>query len=173
MGSLDKYNANDVDNLTKFFEMEGARQKSVVKETMEYVKEEKLDWSEVCSSLPEGWKFCKGEGIKEHFLSPDNFQFTSRTESLKHMVSTKFYSEQQINEMREHLESEGWMKHSDLPHNWLFKENRSDSIMLITPEGEVLESMKTGLDVIKNIYDEVDVTKMKKFIRQQSSYKTY
>ena len=109
----------------------------------------------------------------ECYLSPDNLQFSSRSKSLKHMVGTRFYTEQQINEMRTFLSHEGWKTNANLPLNWLYKENTTGSktpVILITPEGEVLESLKAGLAVIKNIYNDEDVKKMYRFMRERSTY---
>merc|ERR1711909_48541 len=73
--------------------------------------------------------------------------------------------------MRNFLSYEGWKKHDNLPLHWMFKENAAGSltpVMLITPEGEVLESLEAGLDFIKSIYKDKDVTKMLQFMGEHS-----
>jgi len=166
MRSLDRYDMEDIRKLNHFFEAELGKTQSII-------KQEKPEWIERSPTLPEGWKIKKGEGNKESFLSPDNIVFTSRCQSLKHMLSTVFYTEKQIDEMRSLLGIEGWKKDANLPRNWMFKENGPGSrtpVILITPEGEVLESMKAGLDFIKTIYNDKDVAKMQRFMRDNSTY---
>ena len=85
------------------------------------------------------------------------------------MLSTKFYTEEQINEMRNFLKYEGWRKDADLPTNWMYKQNSADHktpVVLVTPEAEVLESMKSGFDIIKAIYEDEDVNNMQRFMRR-------
>ena len=82
----------------------------------------------------------------------------------------------QINEMRIFLSFEGWKKHEKLPQHWMFKEHAVGSktpVMLITPEGEVLESLEAGLDFIKSIYDDKDVTKMHQFMGEHAQFYKY
>ena len=168
MRSLDRYDATDLRKLNRFFDTELGKTPNI--------KQEKVEWLEESQTLPEGWKIKKECDGKESFLSPDNVVFTSRSQGLKHMLSTVSYTEKQINEMRIFLNFEGWKKHEKLPQHWLFKENAVGSktpVMLITPEGEVLESLEAGLDFIKSIYDDKDVTKMHQFIREHAQFYKY
>jgi len=104
-------------------------------------------------SLPYGWSgkdklFGKVKILE--LLSPDGKVFTGKRSALAHMVKENYPSDQ-IDEMRHSLELDGWMKHENLPINWLFKKWQGySSTIFVSPNGLFFKKKEKALSHLEN-----------------------
>ena len=151
----------------------------------------KYKWLPGDETLPKGWKrrTTKGTGRNntndkvEFILSADGVQFKSRFEALHYMIANK-YKQEEVEELRRRLlmSQEKWQTHELLPKDWIWKwigDNvkrdkaaSSTTFTLMSREGEVIHSMRTAMERMKNskVYTEKDIDNCKEFQRSVVRY---
>ena len=71
------------------------------------------------ATLPKGWKMTSPGGCSP-LQSPMGGGFSSRRQAKRKMVVQE-HPEEELEQMRDCLEYEGWQDHPNLPHNWKMK----------------------------------------------------
>ena len=119
----------DIDKMYRFQELDFS---SVPSKNI-YTESDSKDgkWTGNHPSVPAGWLFkCIGNfgknNVNIRVMSPDGKVFQSRRSALKFMIEQNSL-EDQIKEMRNCLEFDGWLQDENLPRNWLYKKNENDN----------------------------------------------
>ena len=165
----DDYSEKDIENGKAFL----AEQKA---------PEKKYEWTDGGDFLPVGWKsrISEGESKMEWLLSPEGKMYRTRYIALLDMLK-KDYPEDRLMEMKmSMIKHEGWSSNELLPSGWLFKviwegftedQKWNQTIRFLSREGQVLESMKSVLEMLENLenYTEEDVDNCKEFLKRQKA----
>ena len=107
--------------------------------------------------LPLGWRLLES-GPRRFLLSPDGQQFNGRRRAYEHMVQAG-YSRDQLNDMRQCMEAEGWKPSKHLPENWLFRFSPPHSIYILNTEGDSFASYVAAIKYMEGDkkYSEDDI----------------
>ena len=106
----------------------------------------KDDWVSGDPSLPAGWRLRHVEGIrlgrtrtKCYILSPEGVTFQTRAKALRHLLSQEQVVKEEVERMREVLETEGWTKHPMLPNSeWRVRQHAKKPLQLLSPAAQVM-----------------------------------
>ena len=97
-------------------------------------------------TVPKGWKAREkyfGKVKLLEVISPEGKLFKGKRAALAHMIEEN-YPESKIEELRQSLEKDGWMKHEKLPENWLYKKYKKGlntcKMTVITSKGILIKS---------------------------------
>ena len=108
--------------------------------------ESKEDWVSGDPSLPAGWRLRHVEGIrlgrtrtKCYILSPEGVTFQTRVKALRHLLAQEPVVKEEVERMREVLETEGWTQHPLLPNSeWRVRQHEKKPLQLLSPAAQVM-----------------------------------
>ena len=126
-------------------------------------------------SVPSGWRAKEkmfGKVKLLELLSPDGKLFTGKRKALAFMGKTN-YPLDQIEEMRKSLELDGWMKHENLPQNWMYKECRivdrsKKPLVFLSPDGQFFKSKNKAIKHLNQLQKIDDANVINKFYENQT-----
>ena len=127
------------------------------------------------STVPPGWSY-KGElaqGRHFHLRSPNGQTYQSRAIAIPRMISSGSYSLEEISQMRQCLQYEGWKDREDIPDGWKIKRRPNKrGYYFLEQGGKRLRSAKQALVFVlkyRKYYVESDIEKLNNFARKGSS----
>ena len=105
----------------------------------------KDDWVSGDPSLPVGWRLRHVEGIrlgrtrtKCYILSPEGVTFQTRVKALRHLLAQDPMVKEEVERMREVLQTEGWTHHPLLPNaEWRVRQHANKPLQLLSPAAQV------------------------------------
>ena len=134
---------------------------------------EDFSWISGSPTVPKGWKLALDPTnptlVQQRVLSPDGRHFRSRRTALEHMLAASF-TEEQVEEMREGLQFEGWHGNENLPPKWklkikpsLYKPKYPRNVIL-SETGRMFDGIKHAILYMKSSkeFSSEDVVKVKK-----------
>ena len=144
--------------------------------------EKKYEWKEGDETVPGGWKtrVSEGDSKMEWILSPEGRMYRTRYTAVLDMIK-RGQKHRLVEEMKEKMVAvEGWESSDLLPSSWLFKviwegftqdQKWSQTIRFLSREGEVLESMKSVLELLEGRaeYSEEDRDSCREFLKLQKA----
>ena len=139
-------------------------------------RQQKYDWDSD-PTVPANWKtrVVDGKMKKKFFLAPDGSSFSCRRSGLQHMIKESFPPEE-VAEMREKLQFEGWESNPALPQHWKIRKSEGTTngiydvdYWFLSVEGLLFRSTKAVCDFMKESgsYTDEDVGKISKELESE------
>ena len=133
------------------------------------LKMEKIDdevWRDSDASLPKGWKVSQDKQRTNgyEFKSSKGHTFKTRVEGLKFMIEHRgIYNTEEVRDLENTLEDEGWILNSLLPKNWRLKKIGTE-IHFLSGIFTILTTMKSARASIKKNFGSQEIDNFSKLI---------
>ena len=136
-------------------------------------------WLPDSATVPPGWKVA-GESNDQGsilILSPEEQAFPNRREAIKYMLANNL-SAKKVEEMRECLMHEGWIRHPELPDAWrvkkkMTKEGKNKGLMVLTPMAQHFSCISEAFKHMAKNPEELDEETTELMQRKDLSLRRY